>query len=101
MINNQRPVHPGEVLREEYLKPTNMTPFSLSRALKVSAATTNDIALCRRNVTVEVALRLARFFGGSPKFWLNLQQNYELKMAEQGLIQRVEQEVQPRFTLKS
>jgi addiction module HigA family antidote len=80
--NRMRPVHPGEVLREEYLAPLGMSANALASALHVPANRVSAIIAGKRNVTADTALRLARFFGTSPEFWLNLQQSYELRVAE-------------------
>ena len=77
-----KPVHPGDILRHDFLGPTGMTPYRLAKLLDVSAPTVNDIARGRRAVTAEMALRLARFWGTSPQFWLNLQTQFDLAMAE-------------------
>lgn len=99
MINNgMRPIHPGEILREEYLTPLDMTPHALSKALHVTPARINDIVNERRGVTADTALRLARYFGGDAYSWLNLQQAYDLKMTEQAAMARITAEVQPRET---
>jgi antitoxin HigA-1 len=71
-------VHPGEVLREEFLVPLNITPYRLSVELKVSAPTVNEIVREKRNITPDMAARLARFFGTSEQFWLNLQDAYSV-----------------------
>ena len=80
--NGLRPVHPGEVLREDYLKPMDMSANALARHLHVPASRINDIALERRGVTADTALRLSRFFGGDAQSWLNLQTAYDLRTAE-------------------
>ncbi|TAL02125.1 MAG: addiction module antidote protein, HigA family [Rhodospirillaceae bacterium] len=80
-VNRLPPVHPGEVLREE-LKERGLTASALSRALDVPVTRVTDVLNGRRGVTADTALRLARFFGGSPQFWLNLQQSHDLKVAE-------------------
>jgi antitoxin HigA-1 len=71
-------VHPGEILREEFLAPLNITPYRLSVELKVSAPTVNEIVREKRNITPEMAARLAKFFGTSEQFWLNLQDAYSI-----------------------
>ena len=71
-------IHPGEVLREEFLKPMNITPYRLARRLFVSPPTVNDIVLERRRITPEMAARLAVVFGTSEQFWLNLQSAYDV-----------------------
>lgn len=93
--NRMRPVHPGEVLREEYLLPLGMTPNALAQALKVPASRINDIVLERRGVTVDTAMRLARYFGGDVQSWMNLQTAYEIKTAEAALSGRIAREVTP------
>jgi addiction module HigA family antidote len=75
--NAMRPVHPGEVLREDYLKPLGTSPNALAKALHVPASRINDIVLERRGVTVDTAMRLARYFGGDVQSWLNLQLAYD------------------------
>ena len=93
--NGMRPVHPGEVLREDYLKPAGLTANALARALKVPAPRVNDIVRKRRGVSADTALRLARYFGGDARSWLNLQTAYDLRLAEIAVAKRVAREVQP------
>jgi addiction module HigA family antidote len=93
--NGMRPVHPGEVLREDFLKPLGMSAHALSKALHLPAGRVNDIVLERRGVTPDTALRLARFFGGDARSWLNLQQMHDLKLAERELATRIEAEIEP------
>ena len=93
--NRMRPVHPGEVLREEYLVPLNMSAHALAIALRVPAPRMNDIVRERRSVTPDTALRLARYFGTTPEFWLNLQSSYDLKVAALEVGKAIEQEVLP------
>lgn len=93
--NGMRPVHPGEVLREDYLEPMRMSASALARHLHVPASRVNDIVLERRGVTADTALRLSRFFGGDAQSWLNLQSAYDLRKAEldadaQAAIERVQ-----------
>jgi addiction module HigA family antidote len=78
-----RPVHPGEILREEFLRPLDMSANALAQAIGVPANRISAILSGERGVTADTALRLARAFGTSPEFWLNLQQAYELRLAEQ------------------
>lgn len=80
--NSMRPLHPGEVLREDYLKPLDMNANALARQLHVPASRINDIVLERRGITADTALRLSRFFGGDAQSWLNLQTAYDLRVAE-------------------
>ena len=93
--NGMRPVHPGEVLREDYLKPLAMSANALATALKVPASRINDIVLERRGVTVDTAMRLTRYFGGDVQTWMNLQIAFEIKSAEKVLSKRVLAEIQP------
>ena len=79
--NGMRPIHPGEVLREEFLMPFGLTPHALALALRVPAPRINDIVRERRAVTVDTALRLATFFGTSAEFWLGLQTDYDMAVA--------------------
>lgn len=90
-----RPVHAGEILREDYLKPLGLSANALAQALKVPASRINDIVLERRGITVDTAMRLARYFGGDVQSWMNLQTAYEIKMAEQALAKKIKDEVQP------
>lgn len=93
--NGLRPVHPGEVLREDYLKPLGISANALSHALKVPASRVNDIVLERRGITVDSAMRLVRYFGGDVQSWMNLQTAYEVKMAQKTLADKIEKEVLP------
>lgn len=95
MKNGMWPVHPGEVLREDFLKPLGMSANALSKALHVPAGRINDIVLERRGVTPDTALRLARFFGGDAQSWLNLQQMYDLKVTERAKARQIEAEIEP------
>jgi antitoxin HigA-1 len=93
--NGLRPIHPGEVLREDYLKPLGLSANALSQALKVPASRVNDIVLERRGVTVDTAMRLVRYFGGDVQSWMNLQTAYEVKVAQKALTRKIEKEVIP------
>lgn len=93
--NRMRPIHPGEILREEYLIPMDMSPNALANALGVTAARINEIVREERGVTAETALRLARYFRTTPEFWLNLQMAYELRLAQQQIGSRIKQEIRP------
>jgi antitoxin HigA-1 len=94
--NNMRPIHPGEILREEYLIPLGMTAHALALELKVPAPRINDIVRERRSITPDTALRLSRYFNTSPEFWLNLQTVYNLKIARKELGSKINKEVQIR-----
>ena len=95
-MNKMRPIHPGEVLREEFLEPLGISPHALSQALRVPAPRVNDIVRERRSVTPDTALRLARHFGTTAQFWLNLQSSYDLKIAMREAGGKIEKEVEPR-----
>ena len=90
------PVHPGEVLREEFLTPLALSVYRLARAIGVSRPLLNDIVLGRRRVTVDTALRLGRYFGTTPEFWINLQTRYDLDVAERTVRREIEREIEPR-----
>jgi addiction module HigA family antidote len=81
--NKMRPIHPGEILREEFLVPLGMSANALALALHVPAPRINDIVRERRAVTPDTALRLARYFDTTAQFWLNLQTAFDLRTAEQ------------------
>lgn len=91
-----RPIHPGEILREEFLIPLEMSAHALSQAIRVPATRVNDIVNGRRGVTADTALRLARYFGNSAEFWLNLQAAYDLRTAERDVAPKIEKEILPR-----
>ena len=95
-MNKMRSIHPGEVLREEFLVPLGMSAHALALELKVPAPRINDIVRERRAVTPDTALRLARFFGTTPQLRLNLQTSFDLKNVEQAIGAKIEMEVQAR-----
>ncbi len=90
------PIHPGETLREDFLKPLGLSANRLAIELHVPVTRINDIAHCRRSVSADTALRLARYFGTSPQFWINLQANYDLEVALDASAELVESQVKPR-----
>jgi addiction module HigA family antidote len=94
--SKMRPIHPGEILREEFLTPLEMSAHALSQAIRVPATRVNDIVNGRRGVTADTALRLARYFGNSAEFWLNLQAAYDLRTAERDVAPKIEKEILPR-----
>lgn len=96
--NGMRPIHPGEILREDYLLPLAMTPHALSKALQVTPTRINDIVNEKRGITADTALRLARYFGGDAESWLNLQQAYDLKTAATGQLQKALEQIRPLAT---
>lgn len=93
--NGMRPIHPGEILREDYLKPLRMSANALARHLHVPASRINDIVLERRGISADTALRLRRFFGGDAQSWLNLQTMYDLRVAESASAAVIAREVAP------
>ena len=90
------PIHPGEILREDVLKPLNMSVNQLAKSLAVDAARLNEIVRGRRGITADTALRLARYLGTTPEFWLKLQVHYELRVARQTRLKEIEDAVRPR-----
>jgi addiction module HigA family antidote len=86
----------GEILRDEFLKPMDISVYELANAIKVPRTRTNDIIHGRRAITVDAAIRLGRYFGTSPEFWINLQARYDLDIADRTLRRRIEKEVSPR-----
>jgi addiction module HigA family antidote len=88
-------IHPGEILREEFLKPMHLSANEVARSIHVPAPRINDIVLERRGITADTAVRLARFFNTSEEFWMNLQQRYEIRNARQRLRGAI-QKIQPR-----
>ena len=93
---NRVTTHPGEVLREEFLNPLNMSVNSLAMALRVPQTRIAAVVKCERTVTADTALRLARFFGTSPEFWMNLQAMHDLTKARQERGRTIEHDVAPR-----
>ena len=93
--NGMRPIHPGEILREDYLAPLGLSARALAKALHVPAPRINDIVRERRGITADTALRLARHFGGDARSWLNLQAAYDLRLAEIKSARRISREVAP------
>mgnify|MGYP001544277382 CR=1 FL=1 len=83
-------VHPGDVLLEDFLKPMEISRYRLAKEIGVSESTVSDVVNSRRGVTADIALRLARFFGVSAQFWLNLQEMYELEEAEHKVGKQIE-----------
>jgi addiction module HigA family antidote len=93
--NGMRPVHPGEVLREDFLVPLGMSANALAKALNVPAPRVNDVVRERRGVSADTAMRLARYFGGDARSWLNLQAAFDLRVAEIENAKRIEREIAP------
>jgi len=95
MTEKLSPIHPGEVLLEEFIKPMSLSQNRLALDIGVDTRRINEIVLGRRAVTADTALRLARFFSNSPEFWLGLQTQYDLDVAEDHLGKRLDREVRP------
>ena len=90
------PIHPGEQLREEFLKPLKITAYRLAKDIGVPVTRIQDIVAERRAITGDTALRLARYFDTTPEFWLNMQRDFELESAAEALGDRLKREVKPR-----
>jgi addiction module HigA family antidote len=90
------PVHPGEILLLEFLEPMELSQYALAKAIGVPPRRINEIVLGKRAISADTALRLGRYFGIEPQFWLNLQSRYDLDVAKDTLGKRLEREVQPR-----
>lgn len=90
-----RPVHPGEILRNEYLEPLGMSVNALAQKLRVPATRIHEIVKERRAITADTAMRLAQFFGGDAQSWMNLQSTYELRKAEIEHADEIREEVRP------
>jgi addiction module HigA family antidote len=96
-----KPVHPGEILHEEFMKPLGLSMNKLALDLRVPVTRIADIVGERRGITADTALRLARYFRNAPVFWMNLQTRYDLEVAQDELAARVERDVQPLETVSS
>ncbi|MGM0575072.1 MAG: HigA family addiction module antitoxin [Myxococcota bacterium] len=90
------PVHPGEILREEFLEPMGLTAYALAKAIKVPAPRIYSIAGEKRGITADTALRLARYFGTTAEFWMGLQAQYDLEVEADRLAGVLEREIAPR-----
>ena len=93
-IKKLPPIHPGEILIEEFLEPMGISQYRLAKDISVPPRRINEIVHGKRSITADTALRLGRFFGMSPQFWLNLQTRYDLEVAEDFLADRLDDEVQ-------
>jgi addiction module HigA family antidote len=93
MATKLSPVHPGEVLLEEFLEPAGLSQYRLAKDISVPPRRINEIVHGKRSVTADTALRLARYFGTTPRFWLNLQAQYDLDVESDRLGGRLDQEV--------
>ncbi|MGC9366094.1 MAG: HigA family addiction module antitoxin [bacterium] len=93
-MNKLTPIHPGEILMEEFLKPMGISQYRLSKDINVHPRRINEIVHGNRAITANTALRLSRYFGMSERFWINLQARYDLEMEKDKLKNRLEKEVQ-------
>jgi antitoxin HigA-1 len=96
VVNPLPPIHPGEILREDVLKPLGLTAHGLARELRVPATRISEILHGRRAITADTALRLARYLGTSPQFWMNLQTSHDLRIAERSRGKQIQREVPAR-----
>jgi antitoxin HigA-1 len=95
MPRKLKPVHPGEILHEEFMVPLGLSMNKVAMALRVPVTRIADIVNERRSITADTALRFARYFGNSPAFWMNLQTRYDLEVAEDEIAGKVKRDVQP------
>ncbi|MGB6667220.1 MAG: HigA family addiction module antitoxin [Candidatus Acidiferrum sp.] len=95
-----RPIHPGEILREEFVVPFGLNPNKLALALRVPPPTVYEIVKEERGISPEIALRLARYFGTTPEFWINLQAHYDLSISRQLAEDKIKRDVHPMAEVK-
>ena len=95
MAKKLKPVHPGEILREEFMTPLGLSMNRMALDLRVPVTRIADLVAERRGITADTALRLARYFKNSPAFWMNLQTRYELEVAQDEIAAQVVRDVQP------
>jgi addiction module HigA family antidote len=93
--NGMRPVHPGEILKKDFLNAAGLGVNELAKALHVPTPRINDILLQRRGITADTAMRLARYFGGEARSWLNMQMTYDLRVAERTSARKIDREILP------
>ena len=98
--NKLPPIHPGEILREEFMLPRGLSQNALARALNVPPRRINEIVLEKRGITADTALRLARFFGTSAELWTGLQADYDLRLARQAKEKQITRDVEPLAALE-
>jgi addiction module HigA family antidote len=96
---NLAPVHPGEILQQEFIVPMGLSQNKLALALHVPARRINEIVLGKRSITADTALRLSRYFKNSAQFWLGLQMDFDLDVAEDKLEDRINSEIHPRMAV--
>lgn len=93
------PVHPGKVLLEDFLKPMEISQYRLAKDISVPARRINEIVHCARGISADTALRLGRYFGTSPQFWLNLQSHFDIEIEQDKIGVRLQQEVHALATV--
>ncbi len=93
MTNKLAPIHPGEILLEEFLEPMNISQYRLAKDINVPPRRINEIVLGKRSITPDTALRLSMYFGLSERFWMNLQTRYDLEIEKDKLENRLKKEV--------
>lgn len=93
MVKKMDPIHPGEILLEEFLKPLSLSQYRLAKDINVSARRINEIVHGKRSISADTALRLSRYFGTTDRFWLNLQTSYDLEIEKDRLGKRLNSEV--------
>lgn len=96
MKHRVTPTHPGEVLLEDFLKPLDMSAHALALALRVPVSRISEITKARRSLTAETALRLSRYFGTTPEFWIRLQGKYDLAIAADAKAEDIQRDIRPR-----
>jgi addiction module HigA family antidote len=99
--NKLTPIHPGEILREEFMKPHGLSQNALARALNVPPRRINEIVLEKRSITADTALRLARYFGTTAELWTGLQADYDLRVVRYERERKIEHDVHPLAALKA
>jgi addiction module HigA family antidote len=98
--NKLSPIHPGEILREEFMRPLGLSQNALARALNIPPRRINEITLEKRGITADTALRLARYFGTTAELWTGLQADYELRLARYEKERQIEREIEPLASLQ-
>ncbi|MCA9413143.1 MAG: HigA family addiction module antidote protein [Candidatus Omnitrophica bacterium] len=91
-----KPIHPGEILLEDFMKPMELSQYALAKAISVPPRRINEIVHGKRSITADTALRLGEYFRVDPQSWMNLQSHYDLELAEMNLGKRLKEEVTPR-----
>jgi addiction module HigA family antidote len=99
-MNKLPPIHPGEILREEFMKPRGLSQNALARGLNVPPRRINEIVLEKRGISADTALRLARYFGTSAEMWTGLQADYDLRLVRYEKARTIEREVEPLAALR-